>query len=104
MRVAMAVKGRLLARGRVPARPKACRGSSPITGTTLSTCPDLIRALAAIKQAAALANHELGLLDAAAPPGRRVGRARCGLRWRSREGSSRAAAFRRARRNYSDAE
>ena len=36
-----------------------------ITGTTLATCPDLIRALAAIKQAAALANHELGLLDRA---------------------------------------
>ena len=35
----------------------------PITGTTLATCPDLIRALAAIKQAAALANRELGLLD-----------------------------------------
>ncbi len=34
-----------------------------ITGTTLATCPDLIRALAAIKQAAALANRELGLLD-----------------------------------------
>ncbi|HEX2137466.1 MAG TPA: aspartate ammonia-lyase [Microvirga sp.] len=37
----------------------------PITGTTLAACPDLIRALAAIKQAAALANRELGLLDAA---------------------------------------
>ena len=36
-----------------------------ITGTTLATCPDLIRALAAIKQAAALANQELGLLDRA---------------------------------------
>ena len=36
----------------------------PITGSTLATCPDLIRALAAIKQAAALANRELGLLDA----------------------------------------
>ncbi len=35
----------------------------PITGMTLATCPDLIRALAAIKQAAALANRELGLLD-----------------------------------------
>ncbi|AWB23824.1 aspartate ammonia-lyase [Methylobacterium currus] len=34
-----------------------------ITGTTLATCPDLIRALAAIKQAAALTNRELGLLD-----------------------------------------
>src|SRR3954451_19779525 len=36
----------------------------PITGITLAACPDLIRALAAIKQAAALANRELGLLDA----------------------------------------
>jgi len=35
----------------------------PITGQTLATCPDLIVALAAIKQAAALANRELGLLD-----------------------------------------
>ncbi|MGY2050875.1 aspartate ammonia-lyase [Methylobacterium sp. JK268] len=37
----------------------------PITGTVLASCPDLIGALAAIKQAAARANHELGLLDAA---------------------------------------
>jgi aspartate ammonia-lyase len=36
-----------------------------ITGRTLADCPDLINALAAIKQAAALANRELGLLDAA---------------------------------------
>lgn len=35
----------------------------PISGQTLATCPDLIRALASIKQAAALANRELGLLD-----------------------------------------
>src|SRR5438093_3213729 len=35
----------------------------PITGTPISIYPDLIRALACIKQAAALANHELGLLD-----------------------------------------
>ena len=35
-----------------------------ITGRTLAGCPDLINALAAIKQAAALANRELGLLDA----------------------------------------
>jgi aspartate ammonia-lyase len=35
----------------------------PITGNPISIYPDLIRALAAIKQAAALANHELGLLD-----------------------------------------
>ena len=37
----------------------------PITGTTISIYPDLIRALACIKQAAALANQELGLLDKA---------------------------------------
>src|SRR6202035_952245 len=35
----------------------------PITGTPISIYPDLIRALACIKQAAALTNHELGLLD-----------------------------------------
>jgi aspartate ammonia-lyase len=35
----------------------------PITGTPISIYPDLIRALAAIKQAAALTNRELGLLD-----------------------------------------
>ncbi|KQO66061.1 aspartate ammonia-lyase [Methylobacterium sp. Leaf87] len=37
----------------------------PISGQTLATCPDLIVALAAIKQAAALANRELDLLDEA---------------------------------------
>jgi aspartate ammonia-lyase len=37
----------------------------PITGTPISIYPDLIRALAHIKHAAALANNELGLLDAA---------------------------------------
>jgi aspartate ammonia-lyase len=36
----------------------------PISDTPISIYPDLIRALACIKQAAALANHELGLLDA----------------------------------------
>jgi aspartate ammonia-lyase len=36
----------------------------PITGTPISIYPELIKALASIKQAAALANHELGLLDA----------------------------------------
>ena len=36
----------------------------PITGTPISIYPELIRALAGIKQAAARANHELGLLDA----------------------------------------
>ena len=36
----------------------------PITGTPISIYPDLVRALAAIKQAAALTNSELGLLDA----------------------------------------
>ncbi len=35
-----------------------------ITGTAISIYPDLIQALACIKQAAALANNELGLLDA----------------------------------------
>jgi aspartate ammonia-lyase len=35
----------------------------PITGTTIAIYPELIRALAAIKQAAALANHELHLLS-----------------------------------------
>jgi len=35
----------------------------PITGTTISIYPDLIRSLACIKQAAARSNHELGLLD-----------------------------------------
>lgn len=36
----------------------------PITDTTIAMYPDLIQALACIKKAAALANHELGLLDA----------------------------------------
>ena len=35
----------------------------PITGISVSAYPDLIRALACIKQAAAIANRELGLLD-----------------------------------------
>src|SRR6476646_2239773 len=35
----------------------------PITGNAISVYPDLIRALACIKQAAALTNHELGMLD-----------------------------------------
>jgi aspartate ammonia-lyase len=35
----------------------------PISGNPISIYPDLIRALACIKQAAALANQELGLLD-----------------------------------------
>src|SRR5271154_4985092 len=35
----------------------------PITGIKISAHPELINALAAIKQAAALANMELGLLD-----------------------------------------
>src|SRR5262249_35698745 len=35
----------------------------PITGNPISIYPDLVRALACIKQAAALANRELGLLD-----------------------------------------
>src|SRR5438876_5328164 len=37
----------------------------PITGNPISIYPDLIRALACIKQAAALANHELGMLGKA---------------------------------------
>ncbi|WP_036666152.1 lyase family protein, partial [Paludibacterium yongneupense] len=36
----------------------------PITGNSIAIYPDLINALAAIKQAAALANNQLGLLDA----------------------------------------
>ena len=35
----------------------------PITGTPISIYPDLVRALACVKHAAALANRELGLLD-----------------------------------------
>ena len=35
----------------------------PISGTSISIYPDLIYALACVKQAAALANNELGLLD-----------------------------------------
>ena len=37
----------------------------PITGIPISIYPDLINALASIKEAAALANDELGLLDRA---------------------------------------
>ncbi|HVX31214.1 MAG TPA: aspartate ammonia-lyase [Nitrolancea sp.] len=36
----------------------------PITGTPISVYPELIGALASVKQAAALANRDLGLLDA----------------------------------------
>src|SRR5207247_10927010 len=35
----------------------------PITGTSISIYPALINALACVKQAAAIANSELGLLD-----------------------------------------
>jgi aspartate ammonia-lyase len=35
----------------------------PISGTPISAYPDLVKALACVKQAAALANNELGLLD-----------------------------------------
>src|SRR5687768_3036865 len=35
----------------------------PITGTSISIYPDLVTALACVKQAAAIANSELGLLD-----------------------------------------
>ncbi|NKE60801.1 aspartate ammonia-lyase [Lentzea sp. PSKA42] len=37
----------------------------PITGTSISSYPHLVEALAAVKEAAALANEELGLLDSA---------------------------------------
>ncbi len=37
----------------------------PITGTAISIYPDLIQALACVKQAAAITNRELGLLDGA---------------------------------------
>ena len=36
----------------------------PITGTAISIYPELVAALACVKQAAAIANRELGLLDA----------------------------------------
>jgi len=36
----------------------------PISGIPISTFPDLVRALACVKQAAARTNHELGLLNA----------------------------------------
>jgi aspartate ammonia-lyase len=36
----------------------------PISGTSIAIYPDLIKALACIKEAAARANHDLGLLDA----------------------------------------
>src|SRR3954463_5838190 len=35
----------------------------PITGTAISIYPDLVQALACVKQAAAIANRDLGLLD-----------------------------------------
>src|SRR5437016_5942360 len=35
----------------------------PITGTPISIYPELVTALACVKQAAAIANTELGLLD-----------------------------------------
>ncbi len=41
------------------------RENFPISGTLLSACPDLIRALCLVKAAAARANGELGLLPAA---------------------------------------
>src|SRR3989337_4412770 len=37
--------------------------NSPIAGTAISIYPELVTALACVKQAAALANNELGLLD-----------------------------------------
>ena len=41
------------------------RENFPITGVPIGRCPDLVRALALVKHAAALANRDLGLLDAA---------------------------------------
>src|SRR5688500_2022648 len=35
----------------------------PITGTAISIYPDLVAALACVKEAAALANNDLGLLE-----------------------------------------
>src|SRR5688572_26917091 len=35
----------------------------PITGAAISIYPELVSALACVKQAAALANNELGMLD-----------------------------------------
>ena len=66
----------------------------PITGTKISSYPELINALAAIKQAATLANMELGLLDklrgdAIISPARRSAPVRCtSISWSM---SSRAA-------------
>lgn len=42
---------------------RACE-NFPITGQPIGAYPDLVRALALVKQAAALSNHELGILDA----------------------------------------
>ena len=39
------------------------RENFPITGTAISIYPDLLQALACVKQAAAIANRDLGLLD-----------------------------------------
>ncbi len=41
---------------------RACE-NFPITGTSISIYPDLVAALACVKQAAALANRDLGLID-----------------------------------------
>jgi aspartate ammonia-lyase len=41
------------------------RENFPITGTAISIYPELVAALACVKQAAALANRDLGLLDGA---------------------------------------
>jgi aspartate ammonia-lyase len=54
----------------------------PITGTPISIYPDLINALACVKQAAALANNELGLLTRTGPmsssgPAKKSARANC---------------------------
>ena len=59
----------LLGRRRVPAdayygiHTLRALENFPITGIPISTFPDLVRALASVKQAAARANRDLGLLD-----------------------------------------
>ncbi|MDR2981232.1 MAG: aspartate ammonia-lyase [Puniceicoccales bacterium] len=67
--VAFRVEKDLLGKRKVPASAlygiQTLRGleNFPITGSTLSSYPNLIRGLALVKKACALANHDLGLLD-----------------------------------------
>jgi aspartate ammonia-lyase len=70
----------------------------PITGIPIGTSPFLVEALAAVKEAAATANHDLGLLDderspRSATPARRSEAASCATS--SSSTSSRAAPARR---------